>query len=256
MQKSVQCSTTSVTIWEQLAQFWCLKRHKAVALDLESYTMLRWICSEHWWGIRAEEGIYLLILWMSSSRPTRKRKKMSPRSANVSSTATELWGKMVAVKPGMYPRAVGPNKMPPRISAKLLPCPLMAFVKALPKTTYWQATLPWLSIDSPHHFNKRFVKILWFCATRNSSLRKLFPDTHESETRTTEEVSWVQQVVMESVGHNPLHQEILRAILYYRWQRHIGIFCKSSTNNVVLAPRTRWNIRLRRARMLFTQCKK
>ena len=139
--------------------------------------MLKWICSEQWWGIRAEEGIYLLILWMSSSRPTRKRKKMSPRSANVSSTATELWGKMVAVKPGMYPRAVGPNKMPPRISAKLLPCPLMSFVKALPKTTYWQATLPWLSIDSPHHFNKRFLKISWFCATLNSSLRQLFQIT-------------------------------------------------------------------------------
>jgi hypothetical protein len=63
---------------------------------------------------------YLRIFLMSNSNPTRKRKKMSPTSAIVSRTVKELSGKMFLVKPGMLPKAVGPNNMPPIISAQVM----------------------------------------------------------------------------------------------------------------------------------------
>ena len=71
---------------------------------------------------RDENGVdeYLQIFSMFNSNPTRKRKKMSPTSAIVSSTVKELSGKMFLVKPGMLPKAVGPNNMPPRISAQVM----------------------------------------------------------------------------------------------------------------------------------------
>jgi hypothetical protein len=53
---------------------------------------------------------------MSSSRPTRKRKKMSPTLAKVSRIPRELCGKMFCVKAGMRPNAVGPSNIPATIS--------------------------------------------------------------------------------------------------------------------------------------------
>jgi hypothetical protein len=55
---------------------------------------------------------------MSSSRPTRKRKKMSPTLAKVSRIPRELCGKMFCVKAGMRPNAVGPSNIPATISAQ------------------------------------------------------------------------------------------------------------------------------------------
>ena len=49
----------------------------------------------------------------SSSRPTRKRKKRSPRFASVSNTVRLFAGKTVLRNFELFPRADGPSNIPP-----------------------------------------------------------------------------------------------------------------------------------------------
>jgi len=49
----------------------------------------------------------------SSSRPTRKRKKMSPKFASVSKTVRLFGGKTVLINLVLFPSADGPSNIPP-----------------------------------------------------------------------------------------------------------------------------------------------
>lgn len=61
----------------------------------------------------------------STSRPTRKRKRTSPKLAAMESTGREALGNIASEKPGIRPRTDGPRRMPPRISAMTRGCRIL-----------------------------------------------------------------------------------------------------------------------------------
>jgi hypothetical protein len=60
---------------------------------------------------------FLMNMWRSVSRATRKRKRMRPRLATRLRMGRLASGKMAALKPGICAMTEGPRMMPPMTSA-------------------------------------------------------------------------------------------------------------------------------------------
>jgi hypothetical protein len=67
--------------------------------------------------IAADALTLRFIIFTSISRPTRKRNNTSPMVLVRPSIAIPSFGKMAAVKPGMWPMTDGPSRTPPMTSA-------------------------------------------------------------------------------------------------------------------------------------------